>query len=185
MPDRSVILSVRLKKASRPVCGFERVDNQEDYKSGTCHLQWRILEPGDGAVLQIIYAGSARRDPKLEGVVEGQPDGIVVQEFSVARDSTNISVDTPVSRVVPMIILFLGGALLVTMAHGSYDKTEAGKQLAQEKAASEKHLAELMKRRVPVPPGFWFLLGAGFVCFFGGFALLYLLCSRSGPPFGW
>ena len=43
MPDRSAILSVRVKKTSRPICGFELIDNQEDYKSGTCRLKWRIL----------------------------------------------------------------------------------------------------------------------------------------------
>jgi len=90
MPDGSVILSVQVKKTSRPICGFERLDNQGDYKSGKCRLKWLILEPGDGADLQIIYAGTAHNDPTLEGIVEGQTDGIVVEKYNLDFNRKNI-----------------------------------------------------------------------------------------------
>src|SRR5437773_2445262 len=38
MPDGAAILSVRVKKTARPICGFESLDNQEDYNSGKCYL---------------------------------------------------------------------------------------------------------------------------------------------------
>ncbi|MGA3283425.1 MAG: hypothetical protein ABSD57_03055 [Verrucomicrobiota bacterium] len=109
MPDGSAILSVRVKKSSRPICGFELLDNQEDYKSGTCRFKWRILEQGDGAILQIIYAGSAHSDPKLEGAVEGQRNGIVVEKYSLSYDRTGIEANMPMIRLVWIGALVLIG----------------------------------------------------------------------------
>src|SRR6266404_7698921 len=103
MPDGAPILSVRVKKTARPICGFECLVNQEDYASGTCHVKWRILEPGDGAVLQIIYAGSARRDPKLAGAVEGQRDGIEVEQYNLNYSRTAILDYVAMSRLRPIV----------------------------------------------------------------------------------
>jgi len=158
LPDGAAILSARVKKTTRPICGFEILDNQADYKSGTCHLKWRILEPGDGAVLQIIYAGSSRRDPKLEGAVEGQRDGIVVEQYNLNVSRTAIQDSVPMSRAGPIFGLMLVAGLLFFIALRSHAKTEAAMQLAKEKAAAAKHLAELQKRRVPVSPLFGYSL---------------------------
>jgi hypothetical protein len=184
LPDGAAILSARVKKTTRPICGFEILDNQADYKSGTCHLKWRILEPGDGAVLQIIYAGSGRHDPKLEGAVEGQRDGIVVEQYNLNFNRTAIEDSIPMSRAGPIFGLLLVAGLFFFIAIRSDAKTEAAKQLAKEKAAAAKHLAELQKRRVPVSPLFWLPFAVALVCFLCALALL--LSSRHyGPPFGW
>lgn len=184
LPDGAAILSARVKKTTRPICGFEILDNQADYKSGICHLKWRILEPGDGAVLQIIYAGSGRHDPTLEGAVEGQRDGIVVEQYNLKVSRTAIEDSIPMSRAGPIFGLLLVAGLLFFIAIRSHAKTEAAKQLAKEKAAAAKHLAELQKRRVPLSPLFWLLFAVALVCFLCAFALL--LSSRHyGPPFGW
>lgn len=186
MPDGSAILSVRAKKTSRPICGFEILGNQEDYKSGICRLTWRILEPGDGAVLQIIYAGSAHRDPKLEGAVEGQQDGIVVEEYNLNANRTAIEdkLSIRMSHIGPIIVLVLIAILSIFIGHRMDTKTEAAKKLAQEKAAATKHLAELQKRTVPSSPFVWVLFAVALVCALGALALL-ILGSRHGPPFGW
>ena len=149
MPDGAAILSVRVKKTARPICGFEFLDNQEDYKSGTCHVKWRILEPGDGAVLQIIYAGSARQDPKLAGAVEGQRDGIVVEQYNLNYRRTAIEDFIPMSRLRPIVGFLLISFLLFFLAIRTHAKTPAAKELAKAKAAAAKHLAELQKRTVP------------------------------------
>lgn len=195
MPDGSAILSVRVKKTSRPICGFECLDNQDDYKSGRCRLKWLILEPGDGAVLQIIYAGSARRDPTLEGAVEGQRDGVVVEEYSLTPDRTtpdrttilrsNISMTRLMTRLGPSLVLLLVGILLMFIANRIHAKTGAANKLAEEKAEAEKHLAELRKRTVPPPPVSWVLVAGALVCLLGAVAWLYFLGSPPGPPFGW
>jgi hypothetical protein len=141
MPDGAAILSVRVKKTACQVCGFECLDNQEDYKSGTCHLKWRILEPGDGAVLQIIYAGSAHQDPKLVGAVEGQRDGIVVEQYNLNYTRTAIQDFVPMSRLRPILGFLLISFLLFFLAIRTHANTPAARELAQAKAAAAKHLA--------------------------------------------
>jgi hypothetical protein len=186
MPDGSAILSVRVKKTSRPICGFERLDNQEDYKSGTCRLKWLILEPGDGAVLQIIYAGTARRDPTLQGSVEGQSDGIVVEEYNLALDRTTIlRSNISMTRFGSILVLILVAILLLFIATRIRASTEVAKRMAEEKAHAEKHLAELRKKTVPPPPVFWVPIAGAFVCLLGALLVLFFLRSPPGPPFGW
>lgn len=185
MPDGSAILSARVKKTSRPICGFERLDNQEDYKAGTCRLKWHILEPGDGAVLQIIYAGSARRDPKLEGAVEGQRDGVVVEQYDLTLDrKTLLTSKVSMARRGLFLVLVSVAILLLIIANRIQAKTAAAKKLAEEKAETEKHMAELRKRTVPAPPASWIsILGA--LVFLLGALWLLLFGSSPGPPFGW
>jgi hypothetical protein len=185
MPDGSAILSVRVKKTSRPICGFERLDNQEDYKAGSCRLKWHILEPGDGAVLQIIYAGSARRDPKLEGAVEGQRDGIVVEEYNLTGDRTTIiRSKISMTHFGPVLVLLSVAILLIFIAKRIDAKTAAARKLAEEKAEAEKLLAELRKRTVPAPPATWICMVGALVLVLGALWLL-LIGSPPGPPFGW
>ena len=185
MPDRSAILSVRVKKTSRPICGFELLDNQEDYKSGTCRLKWRILEPSDGVVLQIIYAGSARRDPTLEGVVEGQRDGVVVEQYNLTLDrKTILPLSISITRLGLVVVLILIAVLFIFIANRILAKTEYAKKIAEETAEAEKRLAELRKSIV-TPPVFWITIAGVLICVLAIFAVLSFWGSPLGPPFGW
>jgi hypothetical protein len=145
MPDGAAILSVRVKKISRPICGFEFVNNQTDYVSGKCLLKWRILEPDDGVVLQVIYAGSARHDPTLEGVVEGQKVGIVVEHYDINHENQTITSQMPPFRVAGIVILALVCVSLIMFAISLQAKTPVGKQMAVEIAVAEKELVRLKK----------------------------------------
>ena len=184
MPGGSAILSVRVKKSSRAICGFETVDNQEDYKLGRCRLNWRILERGDGAVLQIIYAGSARGEPKLEGAVEGQRDGVVVEQYDLSGDR-KIETRIPMTSLLLVVVLSLGGGFLVVKGTRMYGNVEAAKKRAVEIAEVQKRLGELQKIKVPVSPVGWVLVVGGLVCFSVMFLWLWLWSSAHVPPFGW
>jgi hypothetical protein len=184
MPGGSAILSVRVKKSSRAICGFETVDNQEDYKSGTCRLKWRILEPGDGAVLQIIYAGSARADPTLEGAVEGQRGGVVVEQYDLSGDR-NIETRLPMTSLLPIVVLGVGGSLLIVKGTRMHGNTEAAKKWAVEMAEVQKRMGELKKIKLPVSPVSWVFVMGGLVCFSVMFIWLWLWSSAHVPPFGW
>jgi hypothetical protein len=184
MPDGAAILSVRVKKTARPICGFECLDNQEDYLSGTCHVKWRILEPGDGAVLQIIYAGSARQDPKLVGALEGQRDGIVVEQYNLNYRRTAIEDFVPMSRLRPIMGFLLIALLLFFFAIRTHGRTPAAKELAKAKREAAKHLADLQKKTVPASPLFWLLFSVACVCLAIA-AVLLISGARVGPPFGW
>lgn len=182
MPDGASILSVIAKKTSRPIAGFEILGNQDDYRTGTCRLKWRILEPGDGAVFQIIYVGSASRDPNLEGIIEGQKGGILVERFAAGP---NRSISPAVTgRYLTMVLsLGLGFVLLIWIASRIQNKTAAGKRLIEERVEAERHLAKIRRKRVPITLASGILL---FVAFFGLVGSLWFLLSRpAGPPFGW
>ena len=184
MPDAAAILSVRVKKMSRPICGFEFVNNQTDYVSGKCLLKWRILEPDDGVVLQVIYAGSARHDPTLEGVVEGQKTGIVVEHYDIGQDKQTVTSQISSYRVGGIFLIVIVVALLMAFAKSLQTKTPVGKQMAVEIAVAEKELARLKKMAGPMPPVSWLIMFIAVVLLVGGLgALLYGL--PKGPPFGW
>jgi hypothetical protein len=184
MPDAAAILSVRVKKMSRPICGFEFVNNQTDYVSGKCLLKWRILEPDDGVVLQVIYAGSARHDPTLEGVVEGQKTGIVVEHYDIGPDKRTITSQIPPFRVAGIIILLIVCVSLMMFSKSLQAKTLVGKQMAGEIAVAEKELARLKKMAGPMPAISWLIILVAIVLLVGGLlAMLYGLTV--GPPFGW
>jgi hypothetical protein len=184
MPDAAAILSVRVKKMSRPICGFEFVNNQTDYVSGKCLLKWRILEPDDGVVLQVIYAGSARHDPTLEGVVEGQKTGIVVEHYDIGQDKQTVMTQIPPFRVAGIIILLIVCVSLLMFGKSLQAKTPLGKQMAGEIAVAEKELARLKKMAGPMPAISWLILLVAIVSLVGG--LLAMLSGLAvGPPFGW
>lgn len=64
------VLEATVTKVSRNVTNFRILD--EHFKDGVISLSWRILENGDGAILQIVYAGSPEAAFKIRGTIEGQ-----------------------------------------------------------------------------------------------------------------
>lgn len=64
------ILEVRIRRISRDVTEFAHVSDSLEH--GRVYLNWRILEEGDGAIAQLIYAGDTYVKFRVEGVVEGQ-----------------------------------------------------------------------------------------------------------------
>jgi hypothetical protein len=160
------------------------VRNPEDFKSGICHLKWRILEPGDGTVLQIIYAGNASGDPTLEGVVEGQKGGVVVERYDINPDRKSISPTISITRLVELLVLLLVVCLLLFFANKIHANTAPAKKLAEEKADIQKLLAELQKKNAPMPLVSWIFIGAAII-FLLGILWLILFGWSAGPPFGW
>jgi hypothetical protein len=88
------------------------------------------------------------------------------------------------SRLRPIIGFVLISFLLFFLAIRTHAKTDAAKELAQEKAAAARRLAELQKRTVPASPLFWLLFAGALICFVSAVVLL-ISGARVGPPFGW
>jgi xanthosine utilization system XapX-like protein len=70
---RVPILEARWRHTSREVCALG-IDRSLAAAEGELHIPFRILEPQDGGVLQIIYAGSPEVRIRLVGVVRNQSD---------------------------------------------------------------------------------------------------------------
>jgi len=66
------ILEATIKKTNREVVQF--VVDQSKLQVGEIGVSWNMLERNDGAVLQVIYAGSPGLGLSCEGIIESQGD---------------------------------------------------------------------------------------------------------------
>jgi hypothetical protein len=65
------ILEAKIRKESRDVIGAT-VDTSH-LADGVIPVAWKILEHNDGAVIELIFEGSAETELVVQGTVEGQP----------------------------------------------------------------------------------------------------------------
>lgn len=74
-PPRSILVA-RLSQTARPACQLAVIPSKDN--QGSVALAFRILEEGDGGVVQIQYEGSGKDQVALVGAVEGQraPEGL-------------------------------------------------------------------------------------------------------------
>jgi hypothetical protein len=64
------VLEARIRQTKRDVSHFSV--GREGWERGNVPLSWKILEDGDGAVIQVIYVGEKFATVKLNGTIEGQ-----------------------------------------------------------------------------------------------------------------
>ncbi len=64
------VLEAKIRRMSRPLIGFT-LDNTRLHE-GKVIVGWRILERGDGAIIQMIYAGDQEVPLRVSGSVVGQ-----------------------------------------------------------------------------------------------------------------
>jgi hypothetical protein len=79
------ILDARVKRVTRTLTSF-RLDSS-DSSGGILYCSWDVLEPGDGALLEVIYVGTSGK-VITGGAIEGQiPIGRVI----LGRDANRFS----------------------------------------------------------------------------------------------
>lgn len=66
------VLSVHIKKQTRSVCYARIVTDDKELHDGSFGLKWRILEPEDGMVIQVIFVGPSHQSVEMSGAIEGQ-----------------------------------------------------------------------------------------------------------------
>lgn len=80
LAPETTILEARVKKTTRELLGFHL-----ESLGNALSMSWDILEPGDGALLEVIYMGSTV-NIRTEGAIEGKiPITEAVQRKGVAR----------------------------------------------------------------------------------------------------
>jgi hypothetical protein len=150
------ILEAKIRKVSRAIIGAA-LDNSR-IADGVVPVSWRILEHSDGAVIQLIFAGSTATDIAVEGTVEGQPTVLHVeppltnQLLAERRGMLHIAFSFCLSFVVGFLLLLL---------------------------VKKSGRVELPPMETDTP---WFATGiaAGIVSFY----LIPWVLSPVGPPFG-
>ena len=66
------VLEASVVKPSREIIGLKVSDDREFLRKGRIPISWRIMEQGDGGIIQIVYAGTPEAVPKIIGIIEGQ-----------------------------------------------------------------------------------------------------------------
>jgi hypothetical protein len=124
----SPILEASVKKPTRALTGISLTDSR--MQSGIVGLKWRILEEGDGAIIQLIYAGSPDCKIDVEGVVEGQRGITVVKLRPFVRDQP------PVTRTkaLVMICAYFFAGMIPAVAFWVSDKRFSRRLRAQRSA---------------------------------------------------
>lgn len=110
VPQGTQIFKASIVRASRPICGVElhRLALPNEYG-----MSFNILEPQDGAAIQIIYGGPPNVDISVDGLIEGQD--VIHRVFSGKL--------TKEEEANPLIALrhghwqFLCGAILICIGY--------------------------------------------------------------------
>jgi hypothetical protein len=109
------ILEAKIRKVSRGVVGAA-VDASR-LTEGVVPVTWKILEHNDGAVIQLIFAGSTETDIAVDGTVEGQPTVLHVkpshkvhspaEQLALERRQTQVLVALPTIAFLLVLVSWL------------------------------------------------------------------------------
>jgi hypothetical protein len=108
-------LEAKIRKVSRGVVGAA-VDASR-LTEGVVPVTWKILEHNDGAVIQLIFAGSTETDIAVDGTVEGQPTVLHVkpshkvhspaEQLALERRQTQVLVALPTIAFLLVLVSWL------------------------------------------------------------------------------
>jgi len=104
------ILDFRVARQSRDIVQAVAVRSME-YPDSAVKLTFRILEPGDGVLLQLFVLGTIRPDVRAIGVVEGATRII---------GNDDVKVGTFWAKIVREIVLFISMIFVLVAAVGIY-----------------------------------------------------------------
>ncbi|WP_339900121.1 hypothetical protein [uncultured Gilvimarinus sp.] len=101
------ILEANVTKLSRAVTKLSLSQDQNVLNGGVVPLEWNILESGDGANIQVIYAGSLEATVSVKGVIEGQGIPRLLSGISIKQDKDSPLNDVKVLKwIIPSILIF-------------------------------------------------------------------------------
>ena len=186
MPEGVVILNVKVTEASEDT-GFNAISDPTDYKRGTCVFNWTILQPGEGAIVQVLYAGTSNQTPSLEGRIAEQKQGIAVVRYmpsGAAVQRFDPMISGARANVILAMMLLAGLVFVCGLVSGSRHQTppESAKKI-------RGHLAELWREFRAGQKG---LAKVASICFATSILLLLVVIAIAvwwqtslGPPFPW
>lgn len=102
-PETGRIIDAQFLRKSRDVCGLSV---QIDAEGKAAKLEWKILEPDDGAIVQLLIVGRREDHVNTNGVIEGGGTPRYVR-YSPATEKDSKSVWSPASGWGAWTLLFL------------------------------------------------------------------------------
>lgn len=103
------IIEATVRKKSRDLVRIDLDTNRID--QGQLGVSWNILEQGDGAMLQIIFAGPPSTPISINAVIEGQPTLRKVE--SGLSEPSDDKYGTRNSRVWTLTLTYVGLAVVI------------------------------------------------------------------------
>lgn len=107
------ILKANVQKMSRSVTGISLSMNRSN--EGIVPISWKILEKGDGAVVQIMYAGTADSQVSVEGTIEGQREIFALHFPGQIRSVSEQVAEATPTPWFPLIWVVTIGVLFVNV----------------------------------------------------------------------
>lgn len=74
LPENTEILDAMVLRTTRSICDIQL--HRLNSKKNQISIDFDILEPGDGAAVQLIYAGDPYAAIKIDGYIEGEKNGV-------------------------------------------------------------------------------------------------------------
>jgi hypothetical protein len=112
------ILEAKIRKISRPLVGF--TIETSTLNQGKVKVSWRILEKGDGVVIQLIYAGDQNVAFQTTGSVVGQNEPVVLSYLGKLKSpEEQYASDLRFTRIFALfsfataLLIFLGWLLIL------------------------------------------------------------------------
>jgi uncharacterized membrane protein len=164
------ILNATVAKASADT-GFICVDDDHAYDAGICRMKWNILQPEDGAILQVLYEGAANLPIVVSGSFKGQKQVVVEQYQDTGKPNVLHLVTTFRWRVVMGLVVMAVLVFVVAMIRLQMSQSDELLEMQR------KYRKEMWRQS-------WMLMLAillGCVAF----GILIIPWPRPGPPFGW
>lgn len=110
------IIDATVRKTSREVVQIDL--DKSRLQDGELSISWNILEQGDGAIVQVVFAGPAAVDIPASATIEGQHTIRTVHASSLDRPSEKGSIErSRFFRIVGWVYICLG---ISTAAMGYY-----------------------------------------------------------------
>lgn len=108
------ILELSIRKVTRKVCGIHVTSTS---LPGVVAVSWNVLEYGDGAVIQLIYAGSPRVPIDATGTIIGQRSIVVhTTNNNSDTDPNDFRTTSQILKIASYIMVALGFVMLTTSA---------------------------------------------------------------------
>jgi hypothetical protein len=115
---KTKILSASVRRVSRDVIALQT--DQKLLPTGVVPLSWKILEHGDGGVVQVIYLGGPDVKLNMAGTIEGQSQIRRVHQL-VAKVNSPAEQLKIVERVIEFsagLVILISGVLVVLVVLG-------------------------------------------------------------------
>ena len=145
--QKTPILEATVRRTVRDVSDI-RLDHS-DLVNGVLRISWRILEQGDGALIQLILAGQSAHFV-VEGVIEGQRGINVTQYYGGRAEPPPVFVTVPLARrsagAFFLVVLIALGYWIISETRWEREEVRRRRELRTSREKLRNDILERMQK---------------------------------------